>query len=121
VKNHSVRIDMNAKSSRTEVQQHLERLAEAAERGTRGREEIAALDGRTRALIVIGAAICTDAPTKVFQKLVASALREGATPEQILGTLLAVAPEAGGPRIVSAAPKLSLALGYDVDAAFEHE
>ena len=33
--------------------------------------------------------------------------------------LIAVAPEVGLARVVSAAPELALALGYDVDAALE--
>ena len=35
------------------------------------------------------------------------------------GTLIAVAPTVGLARVVSAAPELALALGYDVDAALE--
>jgi hypothetical protein len=37
------------------------------------------------------------------------------------GTLVAALPVAGAARVVSAAPKLSLALGYDIDEALEEE
>jgi hypothetical protein len=36
-----------------------------------------------------------------------------------VGCLIAVAPIVGLARVVSAAPELALALGYDVDAAVE--
>ena len=36
-----------------------------------------------------------------------------------MGTLVAAIPIVGAPRVISAAPKLGLALGYDVDAALE--
>ena len=36
-----------------------------------------------------------------------------------MGTLVAVAPLIGVARAVSAAPKLGIAIGYDVDAALE--
>ena len=39
--------------------------------------------------------------------------------DEIVGTLIAVAPTVGTARVVSAAPELALALGYDVEAAFE--
>ena len=40
-----------------------------------------------------------------------NALAEGATPEDIVGVLIAVAPQVGGPRLVSAAPEIMVALG----------
>ena len=39
---------------------------------------------------------------------------EGASPEDILGVLRAVAPQVGGPRVVAAAPELMLALGLSL-------
>ena len=47
------------------------------------------------------------------------ALAAGASIDEIVGTLIAVAPTVGLARVVSAAPELALALGYDVDAALE--
>ena len=50
---------------------------------------------------------------------VESALTYGATSEEIVGTLIAVLPAIGSGCVVSAAPKLSLALGYDVSDGLE--
>jgi alkylhydroperoxidase/carboxymuconolactone decarboxylase family protein YurZ len=50
---------------------------------------------------------------------VTNALEEGATPEDILGVLRAVAPQVGGPRVVAAAPEILLSLGLDLPAGAE--
>lgn len=105
-------------SPSAELEQLLEKLAENSDTQP---ADVAYLDPRTRSLVVIGAAVCTDAPARTFQSLVRSALRAGASAEEIFGVLLAVALAAGEPKVVAVAPKLALALGYDVDAAFEHE
>jgi alkylhydroperoxidase/carboxymuconolactone decarboxylase family protein YurZ len=69
------------------------------------------LDGRTFSLVKIAALIALDAPPASFAWQVAAALDDGATPEDILGVLRAVAPQVGGPRVVAAAPEIMLALG----------
>ncbi len=69
------------------------------------------LDGRTFALVKIATLIALDAPPASYAWQVANALDEGATPEDLLGVLRAVAPQVGGPRIMAAAPELMLALG----------
>ena len=43
----------------------------------------------------------------------------GASVDEVVGSLIAVAPIVGLARVVSAAPVLALAIGYDVDAALE--
>ena len=48
-------------------------------------------------------------PPYVWQ--VANAIAEGATPEDLVGVLIAIAPQVGGPKLVSAAPELMVALG----------
>jgi alkylhydroperoxidase/carboxymuconolactone decarboxylase family protein YurZ len=47
------------------------------------------------------------------------ALAAGATADEVVGALVAVLPQVGTPRVVSAARNLALALGYDVSAALE--
>jgi hypothetical protein len=47
------------------------------------------------------------------------AFAAGAGIDEIVGTLIAVAPTVGLVRTVSAAPELALALDYDIDAALE--
>ena len=69
------------------------------------------LDSRSYALVKIAALIAMDAPPASYVWQVANALTEGATPEDILGVLVAVAPQVGGPRIVAAAPEIMVALG----------
>ena len=50
---------------------------------------------------------------------VEAGLEAGATYDEIVGTLIAVIPIVGVARVVSAAPNLGLALGYDVHEALE--
>lgn len=69
------------------------------------------LDSRTFALVKIAALIALDAPPASYAWQVANALEDGVTGNDILGTLRAVAPQVGGPRVVAAAPEIMLALG----------
>jgi alkylhydroperoxidase/carboxymuconolactone decarboxylase family protein YurZ len=73
------------------------------------------LDGRTFSLVKIAALIALDAPPASYAWQIANALEEGATPEDILGVLKAVAPQVGGPKVIAAAPEIMVALGLDVD------
>ena len=63
--------------------------------------------------------LAIDAAPSSYQSVVETALAAGATVDEVVGTLIAVAPTIGLARVVSAAPELALALGYDVDAALE--
>jgi alkylhydroperoxidase/carboxymuconolactone decarboxylase family protein YurZ len=81
--------------------------------------EVSRLDPKTHALVRLGALLAADAAPSSYQETVEAALAAGATIDQIVGTVIAVAPTVGLARIVSAAPELALALGYDVDAALE--
>ena len=63
--------------------------------------------------------LAVDAAPSSFQHAVAYALAAGATPDEIVATLEAVTPVTGAARVVQCAPKIALALGYDVDAALE--
>jgi alkylhydroperoxidase/carboxymuconolactone decarboxylase family protein YurZ len=78
-----------------------------------------ALDERTAALVRVAATIAVDAAAASFQHAVALALAAGATSEEIVATLEAVTPVTGAARVVACAPKISLALGYDVEEALE--
>jgi 4-carboxymuconolactone decarboxylase len=69
------------------------------------------LDARTFSLVKIAALIALDAPPASYAWQVGNALDEGATPEDVLGVLRAIAPQVGGPRVVAAAPEIMLALG----------
>jgi 4-carboxymuconolactone decarboxylase len=69
------------------------------------------LDPRTFALVKIAALIALDAPPASYLWQVGNALDDGATPEDLIGVLRAVAPQVGGPKTVAAAPELMVALG----------
>jgi 4-carboxymuconolactone decarboxylase len=73
--------------------------------------EATGLDARTFALVKIAALIALDAPPASYAWQVANAVDDGATPEDILGVLRAVAPQVGGVRVVAAAPEIMIALG----------
>ena len=77
--------------------------------------EASGLDARTFALCKIAALIALDAPPASYAWQVANALDDGATPEDILGVLRAIAPQVGGPKVVAAAPEIMVALGLSVD------
>jgi 4-carboxymuconolactone decarboxylase len=108
-----------------EYKQHLRRLAVhdealleaiATEGGSFARGVI---DERTTALVRVAATIAVDAAPSSFQHAVALALAAGATSDEIVAGLEAVTPVTGTARVVQCAPKVALALGYDVDAALE--
>ena len=77
------------------------------------------IDERTAALLRVAATIAVDASLSSFQHAVAHALAAGATSDEIVASLEAVTPVTGAARVVQCAPKVALALGYDVDAALE--
>jgi len=74
-------------------------------------QERSGLDPRTFALVKIAALIALDAPPASYLWQVGLAIDAGATPEELIGVLRAVAPQVGLPRIVAAAPELMVALG----------
>jgi alkylhydroperoxidase/carboxymuconolactone decarboxylase family protein YurZ len=76
--------------------------------------ESTGLDARTFALVKIAALIALEAPPASYEWQIANALEEGATPEDIVGVLRAVALQVGGPRVISAAPIIMVALGLTV-------
>jgi 4-carboxymuconolactone decarboxylase len=77
------------------------------------------LDAKTRALVRLAALLALGAAPVSYHWSVGAALDAGATPEEILGVLIAVAPISGVARVVLATPEVALSLGYDLDAAFE--
>ena len=81
--------------------------------------EVSRLDQKTHALVRLGASLAIDAAPSSYQSNVEVALAAGASIDEIVGSLIAVAPTIGLTRVVSAAPELALALGYDVEAALE--
>ena len=69
----------------------------------------------TRILVRLAALLAVDAPATSLRWAVEMACAHGASDEQIVAVLLAVAPTVGTARVVAAAPRLALAIGYDVE------
>jgi 4-carboxymuconolactone decarboxylase len=74
---------------------------------------------KTYALARLAAVVSLGAPTTSCRWSAELAQEAGATEEEIVGVLWAVGPIVGLARVVAAAPALALAIGYDVEAAFE--
>jgi alkylhydroperoxidase/carboxymuconolactone decarboxylase family protein YurZ len=79
-----------------------------------GLRDKSGLDDRTFALVKLAAIMALDAPPTSYLWQVANALAAGATPDDMLGVLIAIAPQIGGPRLTAAAPELMVALGLSL-------
>jgi 4-carboxymuconolactone decarboxylase len=73
------------------------------------------LDAKTQSLIRLGALLAIGAGTVSLRWTVELAAAAGASDDEIVGVLLAIAPAVGHVRVVGVAPNLALALGYDFD------
>ena len=78
-----------------------------------------ALDPKTAALLQLGALVAIGSPAVCLEWAAARAMAAGATEDEIADVLLAIAPVTGLGRVVSAAPDVATALGYDIAAALE--
>ena len=67
-------------------------------------------------LVRLGALLAVGAATPSLRRTVELARAAGATETEIVGVLVAVAPAVGLARVVSDAPRLALAIGYDTEA-----
>lgn len=81
--------------------------------------EASRLDAKTHALVRLAALLGANAAPVCHHHTVAVALAAGASADEVVGTLIAIAPIIGIARVVSAAPELAMPIGYDLDAAFE--
>ena len=82
-------------------------------------DEAFRLSAKTHALVRLAAMLALGAAPVSYQWTVGAALDAGATAEEIIGTMIAVAPISGIARVVQATPDVALPIGYDLDAAFE--
>ena len=87
--------------------------------GDEANQEASHLDAKTRALVRVAAMIAVDAAPPSYMQAIEAARASFASNEEIVGCLVALLPVVGVARVVSAAPKVGLALGYDVEAALE--
>jgi alkylhydroperoxidase/carboxymuconolactone decarboxylase family protein YurZ len=77
------------------------------------------LDAKEVALIRLAALIAVGGAQPSYGELVDAAFDAGVTAAEMVDALVHLIPVVGVPRVVGAAPKLGLALGYDIDAALE--
>ena len=82
-------------------------------------EPVPALDARSVALLRLGGSLTAGLLGPIWQQRVSDALGAGLTFDEIVASLVTLAPSIGVDRVVAAAPDLAHALGYDVDAALE--
>lgn len=80
----------------------------------RGRAPV--LNRKVDLLVRLGALLALGASTASLRATVDRALAAGATEAELADVLVAVAPAVGLARVVSTAPRLASALGYDIDA-----
>ena len=66
-------------------------------------------------LVRLGALLALGAATSTLRATVDRAIDAGATEAELVGVLIAVAPAVGLARVVSSAPRLALAIGYDIE------
>ena len=76
------------------------------------------LDPRSLALVRLAALVAVGGAVPSYGAQADAAIDAGATAAEIVDVLVGVIPVVGLPRVVAAAPKLALALGYDVDEHF---
>ena len=79
------------------------------------------LDERTEALVRVGALVALDAPESSYLAAVESAFLAGVTLDELVAVLTTVAGSVGSARVVSAAPRLAMAVGYDIERAIEFD
>lgn len=82
-------------------------------------DKAAKLDPKTQALVRLAALIALEASSVSYSWAIEAALAADATVDDILGTLIAVAPITGLARVVAATPEVACSIGYDLDQAFE--
>jgi alkylhydroperoxidase/carboxymuconolactone decarboxylase family protein YurZ len=76
-------------------------------------------NARMRPLFRLAALVASEGTSASYQSVVESALAAGASVEEIVEVLLAVAATVGSARVVAAAPILARVVGFDVDEAFD--
>lgn len=75
---------------------------------------------RIRALGRLAAAIAVGVSPVTYALLAQRALDVGVGEDEVIGTLIAVAPIVGSSRVVAASPHLAAAVGCDLDSALEN-
>lgn len=108
--------------SQDPVEHHLRRLALNDEKlvaavlaGGPAFSPTSSLDRKSEALVRLGALLAVGASTASLRWTVELAQAAGATDEEVLGVLIAIGPAVGLARVVAQAPRLALAMGYEIE------
>jgi len=78
------------------------------------------LDARTLALVRLAALVAVGGAVPSYGAAADAAVGAGASAAEVVDVLVGVLPVIGAARVVAAAPRLAMALGYDTDA-LDHE
>jgi 4-carboxymuconolactone decarboxylase len=79
------------------------------------------LDLKTLELVRLAALVAVGGAVPSYGAQADSAVSAGASAAEIVDVLVGVIPVVGLPCVVAAAPKVALALGYDIDEALEYQ
>ena len=74
------------------------------------------LDPRALALVRLAALVAVGGEVPSYGAAADAAVGAGASAAEVVDVLVAVLPVVGAARVVAAAPRLAMALGYDADA-----
>lgn len=77
------------------------------------------LDDKLAAMVVLAALIATGGGSSSYRRCVDAAIAAGASAEEVVDLLIAVAPTVGLALLAPATTELAAALGYDIDRALE--
>ena len=97
----------------------LYRCATGTNNFTAEHSQFAVLEPKADALARVSALLALGAPAVSYCGAITRALNAGASREDVVATLISVSPIIGLARVVSAAPAIALAMGYDIDAALQ--
>ena len=79
------------------------------------------LDPKTLALVRLAALVAVGGTVPSYGAETDAAIGAGATPAEAVGVLVGVVAVVGTPSVVAAAPRLAMALGYDIGEALEQQ
>lgn len=80
-----------------------------------GGDDEASLSPKVELLVRLAALLAVEAGTPLLRDTVAQASAEGATSGEIVSVLVAIGPAVGLASLVACAPRLAMAIGYDLE------
>jgi 4-carboxymuconolactone decarboxylase len=80
-----------------------------------GADRPAELSSKADALVRLGALLAVGAATPSLREAVGQASATGATTSEVVGVLISVGPTIGIAGLVASAPRLAMAIGYDLE------